>query len=161
LFEQQNVNKKYMERLKTVHIHVCVEARLPADVPIKHLGLGLAGSKILNDFTVIENAEIKLSPEAALQMLRLTAESKTPRDGQWHDVPDTDGMQAIMGKDCEIVLERRPHYCDRGNFSAKIFPRGDFCREIDNADGFPRYYFDEERAKLEIEAWLAKRKQKM
>ena len=112
------------------------------------------------------DARVKLSPEElaalpepALQMLRLMAESKTPRDGKWHDVPDTNGMQAIMGKECEIILERRPRYCDRGSLLAKIFPWGNLGREFDDSDGFPRYYFDEQRAKLEIEAWLIKRRQ--
>ena len=47
-----------MEKFKTVHIHTCIEARIPADVPIRSLGLGLAGSKIHNDCKTIEGAEI-------------------------------------------------------------------------------------------------------
>jgi hypothetical protein len=66
---------------------------------------------------------------------------------------------AIAGKECLITLEPRPHYCDRGNYIAKLFPTGLLAREIDGADGWPRYYFDETRAKLEIEAWLMKRGQ--
>ena len=73
--------------------------------------------------------------------------------------PGPCGWQEIEGRDCLIVLEARPRYCDRGNFLAKLFPRGELAREIDEADGWPRYYFDEERAKLEIEAWLKKRNQ--
>ena len=65
----------------------------------------------------------------------------------------------IQGKDCKITLEASPHYCDRGNFIAKLFPRGQLLAEIDYQDGWPRYYFDFERATLEIEAWLKKRKQ--
>jgi hypothetical protein len=65
----------------------------------------------------------------------------------------------ITGKECLITLEPRPAYCDRGNWIAKIFPMGELAQEIDEADGWPRYYFNEERAKLEIEAWLIKRKQ--
>jgi len=30
---------------------------------------------------------------------------------------------------------------------------------MDAADGWPRYYFDLERAKAEIEAWMRKRKE--
>lgn len=30
---------------------------------------------------------------------------------------------------------------------------------LDEQDGWPRYYFDETRAKAEIEAWLLKRQQ--
>lgn len=67
--------------------------------------------------------------------------------------------QEMAGRDCLITLEPRPAYCDRGNFIAKLFPRGTFSLEIDHQDGWPRYYFDEKRAKLEIEAWLEKRGQ--
>lgn len=77
--------------------------------------------------------------------------------GQPHDL--------IQGKACTIYLESRPHYCDRGNFIAKIFPREGVSTNLilelslDEQDGWPRYYFDEARAKAEIEAWLTKRKQ--
>lgn len=82
----------------------------------------------------------------------------------------------VEGLHCHITLEKRPHYCDRGNFIAKIFVKGQlqsplqasaggrrtakgFGLEIDYSDGWPRYYFDEARAKAEIEAWLVKRKE--
>jgi hypothetical protein len=61
--------------------------------------------------------------------------------------------------ECYITLEPRPHYCDRGNWIAKVFPSGKLARDLDDADGWPRYFFDEARAKLEIEAWLKKRGQ--
>jgi len=66
---------------------------------------------------------------------------------------------AIVGRECLITLEPRPHYCDRGNWIAKLFPTGTLARDIDEADGWPRYYFDEDRAKAEIEAWLIRRGQ--
>lgn len=72
------------------------------------------------------------------------------------------GYQEIRGRECSITLEPRPHYCDRGNFIAKLHPEGRLGRlrlDIDDADGWPRYYFDEGRAKAEIEAWLRKRGQ--
>lgn len=65
----------------------------------------------------------------------------------------------IEGKDCLISLEKRPHYCDRGNYIAKLFPNGSLATEIDEQDGWPRYYFSFERASQEIEAWLEKRGQ--
>lgn len=80
----------------------------------------------------------------------------------WHLAP---WGHSIMGKACEITLEARPHYCDRGNFIAKIHlrPGADFKMimelSLDDQDGWPRYYFDEARAKAECEAWLRKRKQ--
>lgn len=65
----------------------------------------------------------------------------------------------------EITLEARPPYCDRGNFIAKVFItpgrthyRGTDSPWLDYQDGWPRYYFDEGRAKEEIKAWLIKRK---
>lgn len=65
----------------------------------------------------------------------------------------------ISGRECYVSLEKRPHYCDRGNFIAKITARGQLALDLDGADGWPRYYFDEARAKLEIEDWLKKRGQ--
>lgn len=65
----------------------------------------------------------------------------------------------IAGKDCEISLEPRPSYCDRGEWIAKLFPTGRLALEIDDADRWPRYYFDLDRALLEIQAWLKKREQ--
>lgn len=67
--------------------------------------------------------------------------------------------QEVTGRQCTVTLEPRPHYCDRGNFIAKLHPVGELASEIDHSDLWPRYYFDEERAKLEIEAWLQKRGQ--
>lgn len=65
----------------------------------------------------------------------------------------------INGKECEITIEKRPHYCDRGNWIAKIHAIGSFHYSIDHQDGWPRYYFELDRAKLECEAWLHKRGQ--
>lgn len=66
---------------------------------------------------------------------------------------------SIKGKDCEITLEKRPHYCDRGNYLAKIFANNQFVLWLDQADGWPRYYFLLENAKVEILEWLKKRQQ--
>jgi hypothetical protein len=67
----------------------------------------------------------------------------------------------IKGKECEITIEPRAWYCDRGNWLAKIFPTGQLMMDIDDQDGWPRYYFDLDRAMLEVEAWLIKRQQWM
>lgn len=69
------------------------------------------------------------------------------------------GWIEIKGKECRITLETRPSYCDRGNFIAKLFPIGRLELSIDHQDGWPRYYFDQDRAKLECEDWLKKRGQ--
>lgn len=46
-------------------------------------------------------------------------------------------------------IEPRPDHCDRGRwkFNTEL-------PNIDSADGFPRYYMDLTRAKLEIISWL-------
>ncbi len=64
---------------------------------------------------------------------------------------------AIKGRNSEITLEPRPNYCDRGNFLAKLHPTGILARDIDEQDGWPRYYMDREHAKAEIVAWMRKR----
>jgi hypothetical protein len=68
---------------------------------------------------------------------------------------------ATHGRECEITLEARPSYCDRGNWIAKLHPEGKLAMSIDFADGWPRYYFDLDRAKLELEAWIRKRGQEI
>ena len=67
--------------------------------------------------------------------------------------------EEAFGRECTITLEPRPHYCDRGNFIAKLHPDGELAQSIDINDLWPRYYFDKERAKLEIYSWLQKRGQ--
>jgi hypothetical protein len=49
-----------------------------------------------------------------------------------------------------VTLEPRPPHCDRGKWIGKVFGLDD----IDQGDAFPRYYMDEERAKLELSTWL-------
>lgn len=52
-----------------------------------------------------------------------------------------------------VTVEPRPAYCDRGRWIAKISGP-----DIDGNDGWPRYYFDLERAMQEINAWVEFRK---
>lgn len=83
---------------------------------------------------------------------------KTETIGVWIDCTS---YQSIRGHHCEITLEPRPPYCDRGRFLAKLFPdKGSkLAMDIDGSDGWPRYYFDEAAAKSECEAWLKFRKE--
>ena len=67
----------------------------------------------------------------------------------------------IEGRECSITVEARPHYCDRGEWIAKLHPRGRLALAIDSADAWPRYYFDLDRALAEIDAWLVKRGQRL
>lgn len=63
----------------------------------------------------------------------------------------------VDGLDCEISIESRPAWCDRGRFIAKLHtkPGGNRLRlSVDSQDGWPRYYFDWDRMLGEIEAWL-------
>ncbi len=69
------------------------------------------------------------------------------------------GYIVLRGLECVITIEPRPSYCDRGNFIAKIDARGELALDFDHQDGWPRYYFDLERAKAECEAWVRKRRQ--
>lgn len=73
---------------------------------------------------------------------------------------DAHGCHWTRGKHCAIWIGPRPPYCDRGNWLAHVDTIAgthplDFS--IDFQDGWPRYYFDLERAKAECEAWLTKR----
>jgi hypothetical protein len=74
---------------------------------------------------------------------------------------DKYGSHVVRGKHCWIWINERPQYCDRGNWLAHLEVNPDYAWKvsIDHSDGWPRYYFDLERAKLEVEAWLTKRQQ--
>ena len=65
---------------------------------------------------------------------------------------------SIQGRHCEITIEPRPVYCDRGRWWAKVWPQVSRF-DLDHHDGFPRFFFDLDRAKLEMEAWLHFRKE--
>lgn len=47
-----------METKRTVHIHAVLEVKLPLGIRTETLHLGLAGSKILDNYRVIEEAEL-------------------------------------------------------------------------------------------------------
>lgn len=74
-------------------------------------------------------------------------------------VTERNGYWSIQARQCEITIEPRPAWCDRGRFIAKLHPNGVFALEIDEQDGWPRYYFDWERMLAEIAAWLTCRGQ--
>ena len=63
----------------------------------------------------------------------------------------------LLADSCSITIEMRPHYCDRGNFIAKIHVTDPSLVHIDGCDGWPRYYFCLAAAKSECEAWVRKR----
>ncbi|VVC75953.1 hypothetical protein AQUSIP_12540 [Aquicella siphonis] len=41
----------------------------------------------------------------------------------------------------DIYIESRPHYCDRGRFIVKVDSKAIECN-IDEQDGYPRYYYN-------------------
>lgn len=69
----------------------------------------------------------------------------------------------IDGIDCWVWMQARPPYCDRGRWLAHVEPHPGISFQVDfsvdSADHWPRYYFDLDRAKAEVEAWLLIRKQ--
>ncbi len=75
----------------------------------------------------------------------------------WQKHPD--GYESILGAECTIYLVLRPGHCDRGRYLAQLFPIGKLALDVDDQDGWPRSYFDLERAKLEVEAWMKRRGQ--
>jgi hypothetical protein len=73
-----------------------------------------------------------------------------------------DGWEEIEGIDCLVWIAPRPGYCDRGNYWAQVEakPTGNARRlDLDASDMWPRYYMNLDRAKLEIEEWMKKRRQ--
>jgi hypothetical protein len=56
-----------------------------------------------------------------------------------------------------ITIERRPPHCDRGRYVAKCVYNPADGLVLDWAEGWPRYYFDLDRAKAEIAAWVERR----
>jgi hypothetical protein len=74
------------------------------------------------------------------------------KEFNWKLIPGAlGGYWDIRYKNVHITIEPRPHYCDRGRWIAKISATEMW---LDEADGWPRYYFDLKRAKLELEAYI-------
>jgi hypothetical protein len=75
-----------------------------------------------------------------------------------HEVSWSKGTHVtLQGKHCNITIEGRPGYCDRGNYLAKLHVGDPRRCHVDEADLWPRFYFDLGRAMLECEAWMNKR----
>jgi len=73
------------------------------------------------------------------------------------------GMEAVVpAVECgqrgqyEITAIRRPAHCDRGSFLVQIYAAGGVF-QLDNQEGFPRYYFSVDAMKSEMQAWVNKR----
>lgn len=60
----------------------------------------------------------------------------------------------------EIIIERRPFYCDRGDWMIWVEAKGEagLISGLDGADGFPRYFFGgENQVKQQMETWAERR----
>lgn len=55
-----------------------------------------------------------------------------------------------------IWITAKPPYCDRWQWMVQV-DSNDISQHIDDADGFPRYYFHAECMAMEIKAWLKAR----
>ena len=69
---------------------------------------------------------------------------------------DEYGCWWLRGTRYAVWMAPRPPYCDRGQWLAHVEPLV-VPHDLDSADGWPRYYFDLDRAKAEVEAWMQKR----
>lgn len=78
----------------------------------------------------------------------------TPKKATWRTVGNYEELAGTWG--C-ATLEPRPYYCDRGHWIAKVFSNGNALGHMDARDGWPRYFMNKERAKAEIEEWVAHR----
>lgn len=58
----------------------------------------------------------------------------------------------------QITIEERPEHCNRGRWLAKMHQKGrlnnPWFDDGTGSGGWPRYYFDLDRAKAELEAWV-------
>lgn len=78
---------------------------------------------------------------------------------KWKQHGDPLEYQEIRGNECTVTLTRLPYSCSHGNYAAQLHPEVCLMHSTDIMDMMPRYFMDETRAKLEIEAWLEKRGQ--
>lgn len=57
----------------------------------------------------------------------------------------------------------RPHYCDRGKWlvmvSTVINGISDYSSPLDDQEGFPRYFFELDNIKSEMQAWANERQE--
>ena len=73
--------------------------------------------------------------------------------GQGYWETKVDWQDAVGKMTCYITIEPRPVYCGRGQWIAKT------NAPLDDEEGWPRYYFDLDTAKKEIQKWVNKREE--
>lgn len=75
-------------------------------------------------------------------------------EGGWHAVVPIITHENQPDAHYEIHIQRRPSYCDRGDWLIYMDGRND----IDASDGFPRYFIgDDDEVKVQMELWLLRR----
>jgi len=72
----------------------------------------------------------------------------------WYQTPEFPDCWFLDATECHVSLQPRPTYCDRGRWIARVEAWGALKMDLDEADGWPRYYFELTVAKSECEAWL-------
>ena len=87
-------------------------------------------------------------------MKRMTLEWKS-YDGYQEAIVGAQDTDSDSPGHFRIALINRPSYCDRGKFHVLVDNFG--CRGLDCQEGFPRYYFSEQRAKEEMQEWVNER----
>ena len=78
---------------------------------------------------------------------------------QTHDGVEVDSWLTCQTDQASVSILRRPPHCDRGRFLALVEPENgsELALSLDEADGFPRYYFDEAVAQWEMGEWMHRR----
>jgi hypothetical protein len=66
---------------------------------------------------------------------------------------DDSGIELIQGATVFVALAKAPKFATEGRLIATLVQCGP--RQGERHKGWPRYFFDAQRAKREIEAWLA------
>jgi hypothetical protein len=75
-------------------------------------------------------------------------------NGGYHAVVPIVTYEAQPNAHYEIIAQRRPAYCDRGDWLIYM----DGVNDIDSSDGFPRYFIgSDEEMKDQMEKWLMRR----
>ena len=78
---------------------------------------------------------------------------------KWGEIKAKAEITSPLGGSYEIWITKRPDYCDRGDWIIQVDGYGTgSC--LDEADGFPRYFFGtEEEVKKQMETWVSRRKE--
>jgi hypothetical protein len=85
-----------METLKTVSIHLVVQAKIPTGIDTRTLGMGIAGSKIHDHCKTIPDAEIST----------WWVESVTPCHSQYITCPRCHNVELLSGD--FVLLDGKP-----------------------------------------------------